>query len=1011
VVAQAQSFYQLNPTTTSTKTPPSTKEQKNIVFDSPDLYTTLSTIELNNEIQYVSPMGMFSEVFCGASFCSPIINGVGSSIMPASGHAVFQASTKIDMICYPRIISDTNLGSSNLINPTFTSSTQNMDTTYFSNGRYYTGWSSWRNSPTGNITPNIIHTISNINPSATLGTLPRQKIWSIMDNSTIYSQSGTGGDFDFQDAGVQNWQEPLYVINIVDNTAVVPVTNVQSYYMTECYVKMVSIIGVGNGGTQSFPLVDERWEDCIPALLSTDQNANTSSYVYITNASNNDTTVWLNVTYLSSAVITTIQNDIATNGFYTSTNKCGNPVNVTGIYTHSISSASNNPSAGNNLYTLIFNYNYVPNGYNIVVQYDPCTNVEVFGGDTYIGEYNYPVIDGLNAGAYITTPLPYRGYQLNELTVIPWNQHDITNSNNSGLEIQGWNIINQTVYQTIQPTGNIRQLICNGIIESRTNTAMAYSSSPASLFPTTNYILRPLGYNSPDYSAGSMVNISNSYFSDYPGYSYPFDLGYGGFATFQEANGGLTFNNDYSENPNNNLFVSKPATGFTEQLTFCSLVIYSTQRATNQQNSPNLKNFPVLNQYTLDDATGEIKRAYSQVDKYGENLYAITESGIALLLTNKQLLTEQSGQTLAAIGNSDSLYIQDAQFVSRSVGMNDQMWRSAAEWNNQLWFANYSSVYKFSAAGLVDIEGDFSAVLRNILPDIASGYGSEVLGMWDNKYKEYRLNISNTKILITTAGTQFFYSQPNAPSGTQVFQDSIIDYQSSGLMNIENINQATVTEIFVINNTGGNILVKWANAEPDLVLPAGATYRLFWNGLAWTFDFNFQNLCNDLVYSETLKGWTGNYKFLFDQYTSDIKDNVYGMRYGASYLLDSSFIMNGAPVGAWFLQVCSPKEMFNISKEFIRIRINANNSPDIVNYFQSIEDFNNNNVFANMNTIIAPLALKNYGMGWTNLIPRGQNYPYLRNQGRYTLFQVTYQQPEDWYVSSTEFEYRNLIYP
>ena len=63
----------------------------------------------------------------------------------------------------------------------------------------------------------------------------------------------------------------------------------------------------------------------------------------------------------------------------------------------------------------------------------------------------------------------------------------------------------------------------------------------------------------------------------------------------------------------------------------------------------------------------------------------------------------------------------------------------AAEWDNRIWFANKSDIYKFSPEGLKPISEGYTSVIKNMLQNIGAGYSTDISSVWDNKFKEDNL--------------------------------------------------------------------------------------------------------------------------------------------------------------------------------------------------------------------------------------------------------------------------------
>ena len=1050
VLAQGQSYYNMNSSLSSPpawQTPTSGKNGASVIWDSPDFFSEyVNTTNISNnstsgryKAQLVSYVGMFSEVYNGYSpFSAVVTSGTIAGYIPGEQ----PWASQIDMISYCRILHETrNSSSGTYFNPVASGST--MVGTHAQNlGDDYVTLRSWRNDISHSPFTNTAYShelnitaLSQQFPSgdlATAGGSPRRKAW-YLGTDTIYSQAYASTGFEYRDSTVADWHEPLHVINIVDDSQNVGNGVSNEYYQTGCFIKTVSIIGSFVAGTLFYPLVDERWQDCIPAENAGDLTANQNRFIYIQDSSNTQS-AWLNVTYMSAAQVSAIKAAIASNGYYNATNCLNATVPVYGIYTHTITPYTNGNlvSTGNKLYQIYFNQGMTPIAGNlIIVKYDYCAPIEVFGGDAFIGEYNYPIADcsfsGSNAQPNHSadnfiidhTPLPYRTFVINENTNIMHNN----NTTKIGIpthtcSIQGYNMIefNRYLVETRLASSYVRQLICNGIVESRTNLDLFFGEvtsgassmvSSASFFPNINYIIRPIYWDS-----GNLSYIQNQYKTDYPNE----DWGYGGFRINPLPN------YDYDEYPSANKSYSMPSSGFTEQLNYCTRIIWSDTRSTNEQNTPNLLNFPSVNIYDADDFSGGFNKAWdsSVAGKQG-NLYGFTNTGTVMMLTNKRILTEETGQQLAEMGGADVNFVENEVWLSRDKGMPDQMWRSAAEYSNKIFWCDKSDFYRLEDNKIEDIGENtkYFSTLLPILGSILPGYGSDVTAVWYELYQEYWLCVNPHRTIVGLQSPQFISlvstGSATPPTSYLVHQDSIIDIQGTtvGGIYVNNINPAYVTEIYLVNNTATSISLYYVpnNYVYQVNVVSGQTMRAFWNPTTsqWNFDTNPLNFCNDPVWAEQDKGFSGQYKYRFDKYTTDLNGNIYGSRLGATWLLNSGYIQNGNNVASWVLQTINPKEGFNLSKEFIRYRQNSNYVPDQILFFPTIEAY----TAGTPHSVLTGFpALKNYGgataPSWEGYINRGMNAPYLRAQGRFFLYQTFYAQPTEYWINSISAQYKIL---
>lgn len=677
----------------------------------------------NYQIQLVSPLGFFSEVY---GFENAELTG---------------RDRIIDMISYARIIRDVTGGQ---LNP---GEDSNMGING-GDGNRYVGFARWRN--TAATPPQVPPTFSGADAGNTFFSLSqasrktdgRGNYIELEFQGNIYGAGNTGGTFerDFEDSGLKAWTEPVYIVNIVSTGANVPDLNIDSYKQTGHYQKLESIIGSGNGLIgQKLILVDERWEDCIPHYNPSSPFASIPRYLYVRDL-NNIEQKWLNVTFLSSFDIGTINAQITGSGSYTGPFGVG----VQGMYTHEIVDSNGNPTNDNKnrFFNIVFNvltYS-LPQNYKAIVKYDKTMPIRVMGGDTVIGESIFSPIDReANAESDVAENqfafgigFPYRTFKLNP-RYYTIRKTDAT-----------LNVIQDKLWAKL---GYIRQMCFMFTVESKISTAYAYNSQyPLQFFPLINYVIRP---NRWDETKSIVDNgIYQDYVDDY-GESEKDRWKWGGFRFLQQTNA------DYSNEPPKEFF-SKPDFGFTEQNEFCTRVIWSLQRAINTQDTPGLKTFLANNSFDIDDNQGEIKLAYSAISGRGENLYAFTEKGICLLVTNKAILSDLNAGELAYMAADQ--FIKEQYWLSRKIGINDEMWRSKAEGflpiigadgsevrQEGIFFMNKDSIYRFMDNQAVDIGRIkyYTKIYNELLTQISAGYVAKLTGVYDELNQTYMLYAKN----------------------------------------------------------------------------------------------------------------------------------------------------------------------------------------------------------------------------------------------------------------------------
>lgn len=721
VVCQGLGFYSMLPAKYKTigTAELGGKEKNKFWFYAPDIENGIVSSDMVNDIidnpqnyalQFVSPLGFFSETY---SFESNLLANCRDKI--------------VDMISYVRLLRDLETDANNQVNP---NEDANMGIPG-GDGYNYICHDKYRNTGQN---PNTFggHTDKGnrvINIDSVRRVAEGRGTYIELETQTdIYGTQSTGGtsDRNFDDGGLKDFTEPMYIINIIRTGAQISDSNVQKYKQTTHYQKLESIIGLGNGNAdQKLILVDERWEDCIPSLTASTYGAATDRYIYIKHADGTEEK-WINVTFKTTTQIALIVADIQVNGSYTG--------GVTGVYTHE------NIDGGNRFFNIIFNHPlFIPQeGDKIIVKYDKTAPIRVYGGDTYIGEAIFAPLDrkaNAKDDAAETTfawgvGLPFFKWKLNP------RYYTIRKAG------AALNVIQDAENLTL---GYIRQLCAMFTVESRTAIHYAHNDAyPNQFFPLINYVIRPNRWDQDkDYKDNG---IWDDYADDY-GADEITQWKWGGFRFKQQINP------DYSCEPPIKFF-SRPKFGFTEKTEFYTRVMWSLPRAINVQDSPGLKTFPANNSFDIDDDQGEIKRAYDCTTSRGENLYAFTNNGVCMLITKKSILSDLNGGELGYM--AADTFVKHQQWWSKEVGMFDEMWRGTAESYvpitapdgseilvEAIFWPSNESVYRMINNEIIDIAriGYHTRVFKNGVKLIGPGYNTHMTAAFDKKFKEYWLHI------------------------------------------------------------------------------------------------------------------------------------------------------------------------------------------------------------------------------------------------------------------------------
>lgn len=884
-------------------------------------------------IQLVSPLGFFTEVY---------------------SYDDDPARDKVaDIISWCRFYRDKE-GVSAEINP---SENPLMGIPDVSTGDRFISYGKWRSSaqfspqhPAGG-NGNFIYDIDDI----TELTSGRAKYFRLKTDQSIYTEEFYGGNPNGNEPDVQNWHEPVYMVNIIKRNAVVPNNNTTQYRYTGSYVKIDSLIGISAfSDSENFELVDERWEDCVQSIAGSDPSNPYNllyRFCFIEDDQGNKNR-WWNITDISPALVTAALVDLDLNGFHDVTDASGT-YTIYGVYTSTES--TDNTYKGFTLnfeyFNALYNKQYqVPAlGTSVYVSYDARIPVRVFGGDTFIGDTSCAWLDNEyddtgnpidSANEFsIGVAMPFRKYYINPRTFIVKRSKDSILGNIQLADKFQFGLhdgFGGTVRNSF-----IRQYLSNFIVESRINLNYAFNNespkhSSEQWFPLKNYIMRPTRWDDGKFGAGDVYdiyednNLIDTYEIDY-GSEYLL-WQYGGFRFLNLATSVPLINLDYSNYDNTRNFTSTPKLGFDEQTYYCTRVAWSVRRPINLQDSATVRTFPASNVYDISDDTGEIKFAWSSISSKGNNIYAFTESGVCALLVDKRIINEINGEELATVG-SDTGGVQNTLWITRDTGMSGESWRSAAEHDNRMWFVNHKSAYMFENNQLADIgrTGYHYKLYEYFLKDMPHDYSRKLTAGYDEHHGEYWVNF-----------------------GDVVVADGMI---------------SSPTLVF------GNAQEMWLGA----------------------FDYDFDQYVS------------------IDNMTYGIK-NAGTFLLNSGNIIDGNTIVSeliGASIGDVAYEEKVPIDNKDADKEFERIRVNSYAEPSSVRFFNTFDEYLNGDLQALIDNVANPLAMKDY-RGWEGYIPRKKILPQTdpdynrRVQGRLLIYNIINIFDEGFKITTTEIQYKKL---
>ena len=1030
----------------------SNKHVNKIWFYSKDIDSFSLDITGVKKLQFISPLGINTEVYSQTT------------------------TTLADMVSYARI--GYNKSGSNPTNAGLLRNGTNST-------EYYTEHGAWRSVDA--MASNNFYDGTHIDgnkkfdiDSVTLKQLPNSRypfyeITLLGDNIYNHStapaiSSGAGAN----DTNVKQYHEPFYLVNIINDGATLPQSNMVTYYETGHHQKVESIIGTGTAAPITLQLCDERYEDCIPSQYS-NLRSNIHSFVYIRNKTIGSEQRWLNITWKDRSIGGEVDTIISTlnagnpyvihttgvNALYPNPYLSTQDIDIYGVYVSDWNMSSNEDGRDanvifDNVYdssgTVLNPLHCIPDADSyVIVKYDTRFPLKVFGGDTIISEDTTCFIDGkndkdgqgddTNGMQGLDTPFPYCGIGFS-----PYYRR----VRNAKKHLE-YNLgIPTGLFQTDNSFAIVwaRQLAVNYFYETRVHMPYSYNEITGSSgwyyhtrrnFPRTHYIMRPMIWDdspisnnfSPSDGSGHgaiLMETNNS-----GGYdetmNYPLEhtmWGYGGFICNNlppAGTLGAIFNLDYQKTNNYLQETSKPTVGWHEITDYCTRIIWSERRNIAQQNVPNLKTFLSTSILDIVDAYGEIKYAYDAETSKGDNLYAFTNTGIALILTGKEISSDATGSQVALItvgsrflagNNTDSCI-----WLRTDCGMYDEMWRSVAEWAKVIFWSNNESAFMMFDNKISDIgkTGYYRRLYYDGLTNVKSGYDSIVSAVFDRLHGEYWLNLAQKP-------TNLDYMVDLLPShiGNAIIlgetATTFVTYlvTPNDWLNITNISLfPTVNlptdflsgdQITITNSTNSIISVRCGTVY-YYNLTTGDTQTFIFDGHTYSLVVA-PKLNETFVFAVEGDGVIpeGTYSYKYDKYICQ-KDVVYGVKDGVIYVVNTGLVLNNANITAELTQVCNAAK--GSDKEFISFLTQTVNKPTAVQFANSLGAMPECELSLNLPVLANSRYLKQYGFNkWTNKIPRKAATGRFRVQGDVLIFKIIHSAAEPFVVENSIVDYKPL---
>ena len=746
VVTQAFLKWKLNPATDDT---PVSKDLYTAHVCLPDfnsgvvnqaVWEGLQNNPGNYKVQCVSPLGFSTEQY--GSVMSAAAPYLDLNELHIGGF-----SDLADLLSVARVLWDTGQ-----INPGnngggFSPASPLPDTAY-GQPDHFAGFGGWRNQP---------------------GTWPLangDSLFGIQSAQELIHQSGvrslimtfdaqlyhtTTAGIDFNSTPVRDFEEPWYVINIIQEGKKPETT--QGYMSCNHYQAFVSEIGICDGSAeQTFSLVDERWEDVRINGVGDER------YVFL--RSGFGVQRYLNAGGFPDDVADILA-AIADDGFWTAPSG----VLVQGLYSTTEDSGI--------LYIQFIGV--PPVGATVEVRYDKRIPVK-FYGDMVTAPALATLMDaaatanppnGLSAffsvgtqsgsnnsipawpirntgwfnfgGALITNgslPVPFCNYEYNGRYMVPFGLgfgvtgvdgvpggRMAVNQIRSGsiMSIRQWKVLVDMEMRAPVFLSRYEQFVSSTVANRRS-------------WPNVNFIPRPYNFTSGGPQAsGVFPNYGDN---GVYGPTAQNDWRFGGIQSAQLPS------TDHDLVPAVRYF-AKPDFGYQEEEEQCSALIWSAKDSPLLQDSPGLKTFPVNNTEFIPNEKGGIQRLYSSSPG---NVFVETDGATYEVLVEKST-------AYSVDGTAFSLFAQDnfvGQVIARStnIGMPGDTWKTAAEGapftgaktqaDALMWY-NGTSAYMLVGSTVVDIAvgtyrkglaDAYAGDLLNRKGPISAAYDTEKNELW-----------------------------------------------------------------------------------------------------------------------------------------------------------------------------------------------------------------------------------------------------------------------------------------
>lgn len=960
----------------------------------------------NYKIQFVEPVGYYTEPFNGNGFFGHQTDMVtyakvqNSLLMVQSGAELQNSSPFSD---YHARFSGNRLVSGNII----------------------TGFSGWLGgqTPSANGWKSSITNVSintdNEEGKTFLEVEVEDDVWLRL--TTPFTKRSIDDD------EVKEWQEHFYIVNIINDSASIPASSTQEYLAPINFIKLDSKIGISSAiSREEFEVVGERIED-----YKVVETTNEVNFIYVKKP-NRDDLRFINITEIESLFpvdLIAIDNDID-NG---TTLYCGKVLH--GKYKTGDNKVIIDDTFSYTASTITLNKLAI--GDEVKIKYNSEKPISVFGGNimhndacfTYkhrISQKEGKLSSGMPSQSEFGTQFKLGiGFPNHIYKLSPKVKKHIYEDSMPGPDTQPDTEPENTIILNF-----IRQWIILYTCQARTNLSYVYGK----FFPNQGYIERPLTWE--DEKTVVENGIFSQYESDYPNEKERWQLG--GFGIMQLDRTNL----DFSKFPEHDKLFARVSFLQEENIRYCTRFAWSQTRPIQNYGSPSLRTFRPFNYKDIADKAGDIHKIYISSDKYGDNVYAMCENDICLVLMRKATLSDAGGNILGTTSTSDSEFLSQEQWqnVGAKKGLQKLHKWTFTEDGNTAFYANKNGVFAFneesSGSGkstdisfgqrerLINyIEEQFGILFlttvangKNIVDLECQGYG-----FFDNKFKEYGFNVK-FPIVDTT------------PYRIQEWEGVLTNYFDitqcqNVLFEIRNNPAIITSEILVLVYNGQNedrtyyfrkqinqefnIIVKDNGVEQPLItLALSEEYFVLKKDTeleAWyvtAINKEMLELIQKLfVYciKDTVKAWSSEFDYQFDSVLS-VDGKKYGFRNLKCYQLEKGGQLNGENILYELTDSINPdKEILGQDKEFVRIQLNT---------VQKLTDVGNLNIDflqPDENTIVSSLggaSMKTYG-GYGNYVTRN-NTTGKRYQDQRFIYKISYNGADKIAISSVTVQYKML---